>query len=83
MSPADEMAEWLTQSALRVQTCIAMSTLSRAGGHGFDSRAGCFEEGSFGFLSSGVNAEVHIRPYIKILFVRLLTEVMILIDGNS
>ena len=32
------MAEWLTQSALRVQTCIAMSTLPRARCHGFDSR---------------------------------------------
>ena len=35
---ADGMAEWLARSALRVQTCIAMMTLSRAGGHGFDPR---------------------------------------------
>ena len=34
----DGMAEWLTQFALRVQTCIAVSTLSQAGGHRFHSR---------------------------------------------
>ena len=34
----DGMADWLTRSALRVQTCIAMLTLSRAGDLGFDSR---------------------------------------------
>ena len=39
----DETAEWLTQSALRLQMCIAMSTLSRAEGHGFDFRSRPFQ----------------------------------------
>ena len=34
---ADGMTERLTQSALRVQMCMAMMTLSRAGDHKFDS----------------------------------------------
>ena len=37
-SSTDGMADCLTQTVLRVQKCVAISMLSRAEGHGFDSR---------------------------------------------
>ena len=57
----DGMAECLRQPSLRVQTCIAMSTLSRAGGHEFDSRSRLLQ-GLFFTFSPRLNAGLDIRP---------------------
>ena len=59
----DGMTEWLTQSALRVQTCIAMSALRCLEQEvtGPIPRADYFKEGFHGFLYPRVNAKVNIR----------------------